>query len=313
MRIAILNKYQKKVNRGAETFVRELSDRLSKNHSVDVIADINYWKLLKKKYDVIIPTNGRLQAFIVRKITWLTGGKMIISGQSGIGLDDRLNLYSFPNRFIGLTSYQSSWAKKVNPFVKVETIPNGVDLSKFEVSKSKKSNGDIKTVLAVGAFTKEKRHNLTIDAVARLENTRLVIVGSGGDNKDEIIDYGLKVLGAGRFKAMSISPEKMPEVYHNADVLAFPTVPWESFGIVMVEAMASGLPVVATNDPIRKEIVGNAGLYVDPTNTEVYAEAIKSSLSTSWGDKPRLQAEKFSWDEIAAKYENILEILSGRS
>lgn len=309
MRIAILNKYQNKVNRGAETFVSELGKRLSKNNEVEVISDINYIDLLKKKYDVIIPTNGRLQAFIVRKITWLTGGKMIISGQSGIGLDDRLNLYSFPNRFIGLTKYQSTWAKKINPFVKTETIPNGVDLTRFK-NNSSKVRSEIKTVLAVGAFTKEKRHELTIDAVAKLNNAKLVIVGGGGDRKHDIINYGLKVLGEKRFEALSVPFEKMPDFYKNADVLAFPTVPWESFGITMVEAMASNLPVVATDDPIRREIVGDAGLFVDPTDIASYAKALEKALSINWGDKPRKQAEKFSWDIIADKYQELFKTLS---
>jgi predicted type IV restriction endonuclease len=68
MRIAFLNKYQNKVARGAETFVFELSKRLSKNHEVDVISDINYLDLFRKKYDVIIPTNGRFQVVVVRFI-----------------------------------------------------------------------------------------------------------------------------------------------------------------------------------------------------------------------------------------------------
>lgn len=308
MRIAFLNKYQNKVARGAETFVSELGKRLSKSHEVDIISDINYFDLLKKKYDVIIPTNGRLQAFIVRKITWITGGKMIISGQSGIGLDDRLNLYSFPNRFVGLTSFQSGWAKKVNPFVKVETIPNGVDLTRFKDNGSKVEN-EIKTVLAVGAFTKEKRHELTIDAVAKLNNVKLIIIGGGGDRKQEIENYGLRVLGKERFETLSVPFEKMPGYYKHADVLAFPTVPWESFGITMVEAMASNLPVVATDDPIRREIVGNAGIFIDPENTEAYTEALRKALSISWGDKPRRQAEKFSWDIIAEKYEELFKEL----
>ena len=48
MEIAIINKYQNKVNRGAETFVSELSKRLSKNHQVDILTKINFFK----KYDI---------------------------------------------------------------------------------------------------------------------------------------------------------------------------------------------------------------------------------------------------------------------
>ncbi len=116
MKIAFLNRYQNKVSRGAETFVYELSKRLSKNHEVDVIAEINYFKLLKKKYDVVIPTNGRLQVIITRKITWLTGGKMVVSGQSGIGWDDRVNLYTFPDTFVALIFESTRLGKESEPF-----------------------------------------------------------------------------------------------------------------------------------------------------------------------------------------------------
>ena len=308
MKIAILNKYQNIVNRGAETYVAEISKRLSVNHKVDIISNINYLKILKAKYDLIIPTNGREQVFITRLITWLTGAKMIVSGQSGIGLDDRLNLYSFPNIFVALSTKALNWAKKINPFVKSVYIPNGVDLNKFKPDSIFTNHKSLFTVLSVGAFTKEKRHDLTIKAVAKLQNVNLIIAGGGGDLKQEITALGTRLL-EDRFKVIETTNNKMPEIYQNAGVLTFPTVPWESFGIVLVEAMASGLPVVATDDPIRREIVGNAGFFVDPTNTDEYAKAIEKALNLDWGVKPRKQAEKFSWDIIAQKYEELFKII----
>lgn len=301
MKIAFLNIYQNKVARGAETFVYELSSRLSKNHEVDVISDVNYFNLLKNKYDVVIPINGRLQAIIVRIVTWLNGGKVIISGQSGIGFDDRLNLYTFPKAFIALTNYQKKWAEKINPFVKIIKIPNGVNLNIYKPSNQHKN-----VILSVGAFTKEKRHDLTIKAVAKLPNVRLVIVGSGGQEKENIKSIGEKML-QGRFEIKTISHDKMPDVYKEASLLAFPTVPWESFGIAMVEAMASNMPVVASDDPIRREIVNDAGLFVDPTNIDAYAATIQKALDTNWGNKPRNQAKKFDWDIIADQYEKLLK------
>ena len=299
MKIAFINIYQNKVNRGAETFVKEVAARLSKNHEVDILTKINF-----KKYDVVVPTNGRLQALMVRMITWLNDSKMVISGQSGAGLDDRVNLYSFPDAFVALSDHQYKWAKKVNPFVRVAKIPNGVDLSKFSSGSHKPQ-----VVLSVGAFTKEKRHDLTIKAIAKLKDVKLIIVGGGGSEKSEIYDLGYKMLGKHGFEILTVPNEAMPEVYKKSAIFAFPTVPWESFGIAMVEAMASGLPVVATDDPIRREIVGEAGVFVDPTNTEAYAEALRKALETNWGDKPRKQAEKFDWDEIAKEYENLFKSL----
>lgn len=306
MKIAILNKYQDKVNRGAETFVAELSKRLSKSHSVDVISKINYWKILNSKYDLIIPTNGREQAYLIRLITWITGSKMIISGQSGIGLDDRLNLYAMPDAFVALSTKAFNWAKKINPFVKSVYIPNGVDLDKFTFKSLIPQSS--RTILSVGAFTEQKRHNLVIEAVSRLKNVNLIIAGGGGDSKKDIKILGEKLLGD-RFEIMQTTNDKMPKVYQTANVFTLASRPSESFGIVLVEAMASGLPVVATDDPIRREIVGNAGLFVDPNDTDSYAKALERALNSKWGDLPRKQAEKFDWDKIAKKYEGLLKAL----
>lgn len=305
MKIAFLNKFQNKVFRGAETYVYELSKRLSKNHEVDIISKVNYFDLLKKRYDVIIPTNGRLQALIVRKITWLTGAKMIISGQSGKGLDDRINLYCFPDVFVALSTKALSWAKKVNPFIKSVYIPNGVDLDRFKIYDLRSKSG-AKTVLCVGAATKQKRLDLAIMAVAKLKDVNLLIASGGGELKKEIRDLGIKMLGKDRFELISVPFGKMPEVYRVANAFTLPSASSESFGNVLVEAMASGLPVVATDDPIRQEIVGNAGILVDPTNTAHYAEAIKSVLEGEWSKKAIQQAKKYDWDIIATQYEKIL-------
>lgn len=308
MKIAILNKYQSTVNRGAETFVRELSKRLRKNHQVNIITDTNYFDLIKNRYDLIIPTNGRFQAFATRLVTWLIGSKMVISGQSGVGLDDRLNLYSMPNVFVALSTYALQRSKQRNPFVKSVYIPNGVDLNKFK-PVTHENKKDVKTVLSVGAFTEQKRHELVIKAVSKLDNVNLIIVGGGGDLKQQIYDLGYKTLGKDRFELLQVGHDKMPEIFNRSDIFTLASKPYESFGIVLVEALASNLPVVATDDPIRKEIVGDAGLFVDPTNIDEYAKAIEKALNTNWGTKPRKQAEKFDWDKIASEYEKIFKEL----
>lgn len=310
MKIAILNKYQNKVFRGAETFVFELGKRLSKNHQVAIIANINYFDLLKEKYDIIIPTNGRCQVVITRIISWLTGAKMVVSGQSGMGWDDKVNLYSCPNAFVALSKKALAWAMEVNPKVKSLYIPNGVDLDKFKPSgKAYKTGFKRPVVLCGGAFTSQKRMDLSIKAVAKLPEVSLLMVGGGGELKGELTRYGEKVLGTDRFKILTVPFDKMPEVYRAADVFTLPSRPSESFGNVLVEAMASGLPVVATKDPVRREIVGEAGILADPEDPYAYAKAIKFALQKKWGNAPRKQAEKFSWDSIAEKYDKLFQAL----
>lgn len=334
LKIAFINIYQSKVERGAEGFVSELANRLNRNHKVDIISGkaraqvrwpilwrtyldpaglLVFWftlknipKIWQNKYDVVIALNSGWQVALLRIITWIYGGKLVISAQSGFGWDDRNNLWSFPDRFVALTSYGKLWAQKANPFMKskIRVIPNGVDLQKFK-DKSQSKKGSV--ILSVGALIPQKRHALAIKAVSKLDFAKLFVVGKG-PQKNSLNKLGKKLLGK-RFEIKSVKNKDMPAVYKNADVFTFPTEKHEAFGTVLLEAMACGLPVVATNDYVRKEIVGDAGVLVDPTDTDAYAQALQKALSKKWGDRPRKQAEKFSWDKIAAKYEKMfLEI-----
>lgn len=201
------------------------------------------------------------------------------------------------------------WAKKQNPFIKTCVIPNGVNLNHFDEStKSIKTDLPRPLILNVAAFVGWKRQALLIRAVSKLEKGSLLLVGDGAE-KEKLAALCEELL-PDRYEIRSFPYSQMPTIYPAADLFSFPTVPWESFGIVMVEAMASGLAVVATDDPIRKEIVGRAGILVDPTDTDAYADALQKALVKNWGDLPRKQAEKFGWDKIAAEYEKMfLEIV----
>jgi len=340
MKIAFLSFYYGGVDRGAETFVLELSDRLKRNHEVDIIsgnsAPLATWPVLwrlfldpqgikvllftlknigriwRKKYDIVIPMDGGWEALLVRKLTWLYGGRVVISGQSGKGWFDRINILTFPNAFVSLSGWALKKLKWMNPAVKYEYIPNGVDLKKFEkAGRSFPTKLKKPIILAAGAFTKQKRLDLAIKAAAELKNVSLILAGGGGELKEELKTLGNKLLGL-RFDIISVPFEKMPEVYRACDIFTLPSASSESFGNVLIEAMASELPVVATDDSVRREIVGDAGIFVDPTDTRAYAKSLEEALNRNWGDKPRNQAEKFSWDRIAGQYEELFKTLSNK-
>lgn len=358
LKIAFLSFYSGEVSRGVETYVHELSNKLSQNgHSITVyqngprrkgsdyetvsiglaidwaqkgggrgmlgIPFTQYYarlvgrftrralaKINSSKVDVLITTNGSLQVLFARVWCWISGVKLVVAGQSGPGFDDRWNLLCFPNVFVGMTEYHCAWAKKANPLVKVKKIPNGVDLQRFSRrGKVTKFNLPKPVVFVAAALEKGKRLDLLIKAMGQTEKGSLLIAG-GGDLEQKLKRLGKKYLGK-RFQIKRFEYEQMPSVYRSVDLFSYPTVPWESFGIVMLEAMASGLSVVATNDPIRKEIVGDAGILVDPTDTDAYANALQKALNMNWGSRPRKQAEKFSWDKTAQKYEKMfLELLN---
>ncbi len=262
-------------------------------------------KRLDPSTEIVIATNNRLQAFMCRIWTHLHKAKLIVPGQGGPGLDERIALWSFPDVFVPLSNFQAAWAKKVNPFIKINKISNGVDLAKFNKTVSPiKLDLPRPIVLCSAAFWPAmKRQHLLIKAMANVSKGSLLLVGEG-EGRESLENLGNKLLGD-RFAIMSLPYSQMPQIYAACDLFSFPTSSWEAFGIVLVEAMASGLPVVASSDPIRREIVGEAGLFVDPTDSNEYSKVLTKAMETSWGNKPRQQAEKFSWDKIAAEYNNL--------
>jgi len=339
MKIAFLNYYQNGVSRGLETFVNELSRRLAKKHTVMVLPSpavtfvasprllffrrffldlfslkIAAWTLTalsvltRSRPQIVFATNGGWQALLCSFYCRFFGAKLVIVGQSGPGWDDRWNLLMKPHLFIALTKRQLDWAKKATIWKQdFALIPNGVDLTQFRPA-GKKAKIDLEKpiIMIAAASTPDKRVEQGIRAVARLKQGSLLLLGQGPLD-ERINKLGYKLLGKGRFLHLSVKHKEMADYYRSADLFSLCSVSSEAFGIVYLEAMATNLPCIATADPSRREIVGDAGIFVkDPDDTDEYAKAIEKALTKKWGNTPRQQAEKFSWDEVAAKYEKIL-------
>lgn len=309
-KIVFLSRYQNKIQRGAETFVRELADYLSKKHQVDILvgedAD-SLQKILKGNYQVVISINGRLQSLKASIGRIFSHYKLVIPGQSGIGPDIIWNtLIIQPDIFVALTGYMENWIKKWAPRSKVIKIPNGINLNKFNPS-GEKININLPTpiILSVGALVWYKHHEKTIKALSLLSQGSLLIVGEGPE-KEKLTKMGNKLLHS-RFKIINAEYEDMPKIYPGADLFVLPSWEREAFGIVYLEAMASGLGIVAPKDSPRNEIIGEAGILVDVADSQEYAEAIKKALQLDWKQKAINQAEKFSWDKIAKQYEEAFE------
>ncbi|MBI2600881.1 glycosyltransferase family 4 protein [Candidatus Daviesbacteria bacterium] len=322
MKIAILSRYQKVYSRGAENFVYELSSRLKKSHDVDILsgkdAD-NLALIISNKYDLVIPINGRSQSLKV-SLGRLIGGKykIIITGQSGIGKDDIWNIVvGKPDVFVALTKKAKKWAEAFAWGSKVVCIPNGVDLQKFNPSGNKHSFSSNKRklnlpegpiVLSVGALEWYKNHQQVIKAVSIMKDVSLVIVGEG-PQRQELEQMGNEMLGS-RFMILKASYKDMPSVYRSADVFTLPSWDREAFGLVYLEAMASNLPIVAPDDETRREIIEDAGVFVNIDDSENYAEGLRKALNANWQDKPLKQAKKYDWDKITQEYNDLILSLS---
>lgn len=358
MRLAFVNFYSGYAERGGETFVASLAEKLAQNHQVYVFQagpnknKKNYLvKEIKVSYDpnhdhsklpvthplkrlfldyfhlqellftikllpelwkirpnFIFPQNSGWEVLILRLFSTFINARIFVTGQSGPGWNDKINLYIHPDIFVALTKSQAIWAKKATPWKdqKIIVIPNGVDLFKF----SPKGNKQISTltkpiVLAVGAAIKSKRIINTIRAVANTNNLSLLVVGTGPQETEEDL-MGKQLLGS-RYKRLRVSHSDMPNIYRASDVFTLCSDSSEAFGIVYLEALASGLPCVVTDDASRREILGNAGIYVkNPEDSIEYSDKIKEAIKQKSKEKLLNQANKFSWDKISEKYEKLL-------
>ena len=230
---------------------------------------------------------------------------MLIQGNAGIGFDDLFQLYCFPDHFIAISPLGEKWAMKYAPWIRKTYIPYGVDLTQFKFARPMSLVLKKPIVFCVAAFSPYKRIDLLIKAMAEVPEASLLVIGNG-DLEQELRVLGGKLLGNRFLLKTGIAHEKLSAYYKSADLFSLPSASSEAFGIVYIEAMAAGLPVVAPNDYNRREIIGEAGMFVDPKDSMAYASAIKEAIGTDFGDKPRLQAEKFSWKKIIEKYKDVL-------
>lgn len=306
MKIVFLSRYQNDIQRGAENFVEELSKRILKNHQVNILsgqeAD-NISKVIRGNFDIVIPVNGRLQSFKASLGRVPGKYKLLITGHSGIGRDDIWNIVVCkPNVFVALTDAMAKWAESWAWGSKVVKIHNGVDLEKFTPVGEKLDLGlDRPIILSVGALVGYKNHDKVIRAVKENRQGSVLIVGDG-PQRSKLENLGRELLG-NRFKITNFDYNDMPKVYRSCNLFTLPSWSREAFGLVYLEALASGLGVVAPDDSSRREIVASGGLFVDINNLKEYAGAIKKALDTDWSKTARNQAEQFSWEEIAKKYE----------
>ena len=193
-------------------------------------------------------------------------------------------------------------------------IPNGVDLDCFSggVSPIDEFDDGRTNILFVGRLEKRKGLNYLIEAYKQIKQqipkSRLIIVGPGtrlrNKYEEQVSRNGLKdVVFAG-----CVSHSELPRYYKTADIVCAPATGKESFGIVLLEAMAVGKPVVASKIDGYASIMTNGveGLLVPPKDEKALAQALVSliaskSLRQQMGAKGRLTATEYDWKRIVQR------------
>ena len=179
-----------------------------------------------------------------------------------------------------------------------------------------------KYILSVGTLEPRKNIQSLLKAYELLpgavqSNWPLVIAGMRGW-KDHTITKGIEALTRrGNVKFLGFVPEKdLPFIYAGAGLFVFPSL-YEGFGLPALEAMASGVPVVVSNRASLPEVVGDAGIYIDPENIESMVHAIKSLLEDPEKCKQMakmglLQAKQFTWEACAQKTFSVYQEVLGK-
>lgn len=329
IKVAILSYYSGSVNRGVETFVAELRSRARPGFKIVVYHEKSKrivmpgkllnplaiaWFTLKTLFrlaadppDILMPLNNNWMSLFSKIFCLLSKTKLILAGFAGIGRIDKLNLWLNPARFICCTQAQARWAKKTCFWTKLTVIPIGVDTDRFKPEGKKLSLGlKHPIVLCVAGPEPYKRVDLAIKAVAQI-SASLLVVGHQSESTNQL---GRKLLGR-RYQNLQIDYQNLDSVYRSVDLFTLPSESTEAYGITILEAMASGLPVVVNNDPIRQELVGPAGTLVDPTDLKLYIQAVSQNLQSKNKAIFRQQALKFSWDSLTDQYQKLWQSLAG--
>jgi glycosyltransferase involved in cell wall biosynthesis len=197
-----------------------------------------------------------------------------------------------PDRVVAFTEAARRMILERAPQAAVTVIPHGIDLDRFRIGAAPVPL-DLQRpiVLCAGAVDAHKRMDLAVEAVARLGKGSLVILGEGPEAA-AIDRLAASRLGAGRYLRRSVPREEMPGWYAAADCFTLPSRT-ESFGLTYLEAMACGVPSVAPDDAVRREVIGEAGICCDVTDLEAYTGALAAALAKDWGEIPRRRAERF--------------------
>ncbi|MCS7245307.1 MAG: glycosyltransferase family 4 protein [candidate division WOR-3 bacterium] len=207
-------------------------------------------------------------------------------------------------------------------------IPNGIDVQRFNLHNQKISflaNDDSKKILFVGRIEPRKGLKYLIlalnEVIKFIPNVKLVIVGDSPfkalykqyiskDIKDKVIFVG------------RVGYEELPKYYASCDVFVSPATEKESFGIVLLEAMASKIPVIASNIEGYRQVIKDEinGFLFENKNYKDLANKIimvlkNRTLVNRVVEKAYIEVlEKYSWEVVSKKIENYYyELLSNSS
>lgn len=209
----------------------------------------------------------------------------------------------------------SSFVKKglVNqgvPENKIAVIPYGVDSTLFQCKNFADQNGPLK-ILYVGNITEFKGIRTLISAMMHFKKNEvmLTLVGWGADDfklRNQDLNYdSCQFYG-------KIAKQKLPEIYRSHDLFIFPSF-IDGFGLVILEAMSSGLPVIASKNSAGPDLITayREGFLFEPFSIVELTRRISFFLENpsaihAMGLSARLSAESYTWDSYGERWAELI-------
>ncbi|MBL7206674.1 MAG: glycosyltransferase family 4 protein [Candidatus Aenigmarchaeota archaeon] len=191
---------------------------------------------------------------------------------------------------------------------KIGVIPNGIDMMEF---KPGKNTGKLK-ILCVSRLIRRKGIDYLIKSIPLLEKQlkdfEIVIIGEG--NQEIELKRLSRNLGVEKFINFEgyVPHDNLPEIYSKSDVFVLPSLN-EGMSNTVLEAMASGLPIITTDTGGTNELMKDNGVIVPPKNEQAISEAIvkisNESIRKDMGKKSREIVKQFDWGTVAERYIDI--------
>lgn len=199
----------------------------------------------------------------------------------------------------------------------VAIIPNAIDLKHYTAPKKRDESSPNKTIFYVGRLETRKGVNYLIRAFKLLHDKHpevtLIIAGAGPDREKldnltkslKLTDKEVKFLGF-------VSDKDKVELLRSSDLFCAPSPYGESFGIVLLEAMATGLVTVAGNNPGYRSVLTGVGSLslINPRESGEFAHRLElmlfeNDLRKLWRDWAKDQAKQYSTEAIVDQYEEL--------
>lgn len=167
-------------------------------------------------------------------------------------------------------------------------------------------------IIYIGTIQPRKNLVRLMEAVARIDNLKLIIVGKTGWEYKDILEtpQRLGIENRVEFKGY-VTTDKLVGLLNGALAFIQPSL-WEGFGIPVLEAMACGVPVLSSNVSSLPEVIGEAGLTFDPYSVDQIEQAIRTIISDKklqqkYSKLGLEQVKQFSWDKMAKTILKVFE------